>query len=109
MSEAERSAAEVIEKKLKKSLPLVWVLNESRLRWAILATCEDVTIEAIISLWPEVHINRISIFEATISIMDGEETLLPQEEVPFKTSSRSQRKTVKKRIVQETNQADLWS
>ncbi len=68
---------EVDEKKLRKSLPLSWVLNESRSRWPILAGCEDATIEAIISLWPEVHINRISIFEATISLLDGEETSLP--------------------------------
>ena len=109
LKEGEKSAVEGGEKKHKKSLPLSWVLDESRSRWPILATCEDASIEALISLWPEVHISRISIFEATISVLDGEETLLPQEEVPFKNSARSQRKTVKKRIVQETNQADLWS
>jgi len=109
LREGEKSAGEDGSKKLKKPLPLAWVLNESRSRWPILATCEDATIEALISLWPEVHISRISIFEATISLLDGEETLLPQGEGPFKNSARSQRKTVKKRIVHETNQADLWS
>jgi predicted nuclease of restriction endonuclease-like RecB superfamily len=109
LREAELSATEVAEKKLKKSLPLDRVLHESRARWPILATCEDAAIEAIISLWPEVHIGRSSIFEATISLFDGEETSLPQVEAPRKKSIRTQRTTEKKRIIQESKQADLWS
>ena len=109
LRERKKSAAEDGEKKHKKSLPLSWVLDESRSRWPILATCEDAAIEALISLWPEVHISRISIFEATISIIDGEETSLPQVETPSKKSVRAQKTIAKKRIVQETNQADLWS
>ncbi len=109
LREDERSAAEDVEKKLKKSLPLAWALDESRSRWPILAICEDATIEALISLWPEVHISRISIFEATISLLDGEETSLPQIETPSKKSIKAQKKTTQKRTVLETNQADLWS
>jgi predicted nuclease of restriction endonuclease-like RecB superfamily len=109
LKEGEKSAAEGGEKKLKKSLPLSWVLDESRSHWPILATCEDATIEALIGLWPEVHISRISIFEATISLFDGEETSLPQIETPSKKTIKAQKKTSQKRIVRETNQADLWS
>jgi len=109
LREDERSEAGDIEKKLKKSLPLASVLNESRSRWPILATCKDATIEAVISLWPEVLISRISIFEATISLLDGEETSLPQVETPPKKSVRAQKTIAKKRIIRESNQADLWS
>ena len=110
LGEDERSAAEDVEKKLGKSLPLGWVLNESRSRWPILATCEDATIEAVISLWPEVHISRISIFEATISLLDGEETSLPQVETPSKKSDEGTKENNPKSVlVRETNQADLWS
>ena len=104
----ELSATEVADKKLKKSLPLDWVLHKSRVRWPILATCEDTAIESIISLWPEVHINRSSIFEATISLFDGEETSLPKVENASKKPTRVQH-TTKKRIVRETNQANLWN
>ncbi len=104
-----RSAAGDLEKKPRKSLPLGWVLNESRSRWPILATCEDATIEVVISLWPEVHISHISIFEATISLLDGEETSLLQVETPPKKSVRAEKTIAKKRIIRESNQADLWS
>jgi predicted nuclease of restriction endonuclease-like RecB superfamily len=108
LSKDERTETKVVEKKLKHSLPLDWVLNESRTRWPILATCEDATIEAIIGLWPEVHINRISIFEASISLLDGEESSLPRIETPSKKLAKGSRKPTPKRKVPETNQANLW-
>jgi predicted nuclease of restriction endonuclease-like RecB superfamily len=97
-------------------LPLPWVLNESRSLSPILASCEDATIEALISLWPEVHISRSSIFEATVTVLDGEEMSYATEETPLtqieaipKKSSRERRTTTKKRSIRETSQADLWS
>jgi hypothetical protein len=109
LREGESSAGEIGDKSSGNSLPLAWVINESRSRWPILATCEDATIEALISLWPEVHISRNSIFEATISLFQGEETTLPQVETPPKKLVRAQKTTAKKRILRESNQADLWS
>jgi len=109
LREGESSVGEVGDKSSGNSLSLAWVLHESRSRWPILATCEDATIEVLISLWPEVHISRNSIFEATISLLDGEKTTLPQVETPPKKSARTQRTTAKKRIIRETNQADLWN
>ena len=109
LREGESSAGEVGDNSSGNSLPLAWVLNESRSRWPILATCEDATIESLISLWPEVHISRSSIFEATISLFQGEETTLPQVETPPKKLVRAQKTTAKKRILRESNQADLWS
>ena len=108
LTEDEMNATRVTDKKLKKSLPLDRVLHESRDRWPILATCEDALIEAIISLWPEVHINRISIFEATVSLFEREETSLPHIETPSKRLMKGQKKTTQKRRVPETNQVDLW-
>jgi predicted nuclease of restriction endonuclease-like RecB superfamily len=94
---------------LKKSLPLARALNESRTRWPILATCEDATIEAVIGLWPEVHISRISIFEAAISVSDGEKPSQSHTETPSKKMMKGHKKTPQKRIVRETNQAGLWN
>ena len=109
LREDEKEAAEGVEKRLKNSLPLDWVLDESRSHWPILATCEDATIEAIISMWPEVHIDRISIFEATISLSDGEGALLPHVETPSKRLLKGQKKTLQKHKAPETNQVDLWN
>ncbi len=109
LREDESSAAQNVELRLKKTLPLDWVLNESRSRWPILATCEDATIEAVISMWPEVHISRSSIFEATVSLFDGGEISLPHIEIPSKKLLKGQKKTIQKRKVPETHQADLWN
>jgi predicted nuclease of restriction endonuclease-like RecB superfamily len=109
LKEVGRDAEGIEDKGSRHSLPLAWVVNESRSRWPILATCEGATIEALISLWPEVHISHISIFDATISILDGEATSLTQGEAPPKKSIRTQRTTVKKRIIHETTQPDLWN
>jgi predicted nuclease of restriction endonuclease-like RecB superfamily len=92
-----------------KPLSLPWVLQESRSLWSMLAACEDATIEAIVSLWPDVQINRTSIFEATIATSDGKTTLLPQEEAARKKPVRTQRTPTKKRIICETSQPDLWN
>jgi len=98
-------------------LPLPWVLTESRTLWPALAACEDVTLEALISLWPEVHINRNSIFEATLEVVDVDKEgtsfaekriSLPGVEGTPKKSMRARRTNTKKRIVRETSQADLW-
>jgi predicted nuclease of restriction endonuclease-like RecB superfamily len=109
LREYESDAREDVELQRKKSLPLDWIVHESRSRWPILTQCEDAIIEAVISMWPEVQISRSSIFEATVSLFDGEETLLPQVETPPKKSMKGQKKTTQKRIVRETKQADLWN
>jgi len=101
--------AEAFENQSEKALPLVWVLNESRSRWPILGACEDSAIEAIIGLWPEVYINRISIFEATISLFEGSETSSPVQETPSKKVLKGQKKTAQKRKIPETLQVDLWN
>ncbi len=93
----------------KEALPLEWVVSESRSRWPILNTCEDSSIETIIGLWPEVSINRISIFEATISLFDGEETLTEIHDTPSRNVLKGQKKTAIKRNNPLTHQADLWN
>ncbi|HEX9133600.1 MAG TPA: DUF790 family protein [Ktedonobacteraceae bacterium] len=100
---------EVEGKSLGKPLPLPWVIQESRSHWPILAACEDATIEALVSLWPEVHISRSSIFEATIAVSEGKEIPQPQVEAIPKKSARTQRTPTKKRTIHEASQADLWN
>jgi predicted nuclease of restriction endonuclease-like RecB superfamily len=85
---------------------LTWI----RTHWPALAACEDATLEAIIGLWPEVHILRSSIFEATVAILDkeGEEPLAPLVEPKLKQSARERRTLPKKPIENKTTQGDLW-
>lgn len=89
--------------------PLPWVIQESRSIWPTLASCEDATIEALFSIWPEVHISRSSIFEATIAVSEGKVTPPPRVEDSPKKPARTQRTPTKKRIILETNQPDLWN
>jgi predicted nuclease of restriction endonuclease-like RecB superfamily len=94
----------------KEPLSLSRVLTWMRTHWPALAACEDATLEAIISLWPEVRILRSSIFEATVAILDkdGEEPLAPLVETKPKKSARERRTLPKKPIENNTTQGDLW-
>ncbi|HCF84801.1 MAG TPA: hypothetical protein DEV72_06340 [Ktedonobacter sp.] len=92
------------------------LLHDARAQWPSLIDCEDATIEAILSLWPEVRVRRTSIFEATVEIVKDEEEqpyVVNDEEpaaiVPAKKSLREKRPTPKKRVVKEAAQNDLWS
>ena len=55
-----------------EQLPLADVLRELRIRWrptySQLANCEDATLEALLDLWPEVHVRRTSIFDAVVEV-----------------------------------------
>ena len=114
------------------TLPLQEVLRDTRSQWPILAQCEDAAIEALISLWPEVHVSRSSIFEATIGLInnveeqavDAQFNALPPAEEPAvitlrpaaKRQIRERRITYKNRkgdpggrpSTNETIQGDLW-
>jgi len=107
------------------SLSLVEALRESRVRWPGLKGCEDATLEAILALWPEVHIQRASIFEAVVEVANHkvrEDAVNANGEVlsntrasdhsapntPTKKSVRERRTTPKKRVVREVAQGDLW-
>jgi len=53
----------------KRELPLADALREIKMRWPILANCDDSTLEALLSLWPEIQVRRDSIFDAVVEIM----------------------------------------
>jgi predicted nuclease of restriction endonuclease-like RecB superfamily len=94
----------------REPVSLSRVFTWIRTHWPALAACEDATLEAIIGLWPEVHILRSSIFEATVAILDkaGEEPLAPLVETKPKKSARERRTLPKKPIENSTTQGDLW-
>jgi predicted nuclease of restriction endonuclease-like RecB superfamily len=97
---------------------LIEVLQASRERWPVLRNCEDATIEAILGLWPEVRIDRSSIFEASVALTaPGAENVEQSEEVvdyseqtsiASKRAARGKATGTKKRVVRETSQGDLW-
>jgi hypothetical protein len=98
------------------SLPLREVLGEMKLRWSMLAACEDATLEALLALWPEVHIQRSSIFDATVELPTAvgaqfiaPETVPPIAEKETKKVVREKRPSLKKRSSKETIQGDLWT
>nr|MBA2682696.1 DUF790 family protein [Ktedonobacteraceae bacterium] len=96
------------------------VVQEMRHRWPELSGCEDATIEALLSLWPEVQIRRASIFEAVIEVVSEqnpthEDVTGDVEEVvasgkAAKKVVRERRVATKKRgvVEQEATQGDLW-
>ncbi len=99
------------------ALPLVDVLRECRERWPQLQASEDATIEAILSLWPEVRVNRTSIFAATVELATAEASSQPlndggrqlAEPVPAKRQVRERRASYsKKRATEDAVQGDLW-
>ena len=92
-------------------LSLVDVLQEIRTRWPALAACEDSALEALLGLWPEVHIHRTSIFEATVGAQFIAPTITNDEKtnLPTKKPLREKRSLQKKRVVKEASQGDLWS
>ena len=97
-------------------VPLADVLRECRTRWPQFTTCEDATLEALFSLWPQVQVKRSSIFDATVAIegaaherpgeMSDEEAFVQQ--APVKKAVRDRKTTYKKRTTTETQQGDLW-
>lgn len=98
-------------------VPLADVLRECRTRWPQFASCEDATLEALFSLWPEVQVKRSSIFDATIAIEGAEDArtdAIPDEEAfvqqaPVKKAVRERKAPYKKRTATETQQGDLWA
>jgi len=99
-----------------QGVPLENVLREMKVHWPILADCEDATLEALLSLWPEVHINHTSIFEATVEFFIGTPVVnaMPTEEANnvvdiAKKQVRERRTAYKKRTKNETSEADLWT
>ncbi|HKF38466.1 MAG TPA: DUF790 family protein, partial [Ktedonobacteraceae bacterium] len=96
----------------REPVSLSRVLTWVRTYWPALAACEDVTVEAIVGLWPEVRILRSSIFEATVALLDkaeaGEEPRAPLVETKPKKSARERRALPKKPIENLTTQEDLW-
>lgn len=97
---------------------LLDILQASRQRWPLLQNCEDATIEAILSLWPEVSISRSSIFEASVAVTtpgtqnieQSQEAVDYSEQTPIaeKKATRGKATVTKKRLVRETSQGDLW-
>ncbi len=99
-------------------ISLAEVLRESKLRWPHLASYEDATIEAIMSLWPEVRVRRTSIFEAVVEIIKHTaeqeqlttyvEQIDPQQSLPPKKVTHEKRTAPRKRVLKEAAQGDLW-
>ncbi len=98
------------------SAALADVLRESKLRWPRLASCGDTTIEAIISLWPQVRVQRASIFEAAVELAADTPGPAPvastarpaHPSLPGRKAVHEKRAAPKKRSVKEATQGDLW-
>jgi predicted nuclease of restriction endonuclease-like RecB superfamily len=94
------------------------VLREMRRRWPALANCEDATIEALLALWPEVRVQRDSIFDATIEIAGAHENAeemgseQAQEIIPDKGKKRivRERHSIKRKSTspEKPTQENLW-
>jgi hypothetical protein len=94
-------------------------------RWPMLKSCEDATIEGLIALWPEIHVRRSSIFDAVVEMSDRQNGIpvgpdlsrpspiyRPSNEAHLnaapKKAVRERRATYKKRTSHEATQENLW-
>lgn len=101
------------------------VFQELRRTYSGLANCEDTTLEAIISCWSGVQLNRSTIFDATLQVveklerdelkssvydeMENNKASLQANVKVVNKRVRERRVTVKKRSGSEvTHQEDLW-
>src|SRR5260370_36406621 len=63
-------------------VPLPEVIQACKARWPVLADYEDTALEALLGLWPEIRVNRTSIFDAVVEVsrpglQDREEAGVP--------------------------------
>ena len=95
----------------RRVLSLADVLREARVRWPVLQSCEDATIEGLIALWPELRVRRSSIFEAVVEMADTQEMYPGEGDVEMdraKKVLRERRSLLKKRIGNGPIQGNLW-
>ena len=97
-----------------RSIALVDALQALRTHEHMLHTCEDETLEAMISMWPEVQIRRDSIFDARVELVEEqqqdveEQVLLNPVAKPVKL--REKRTLIRKQPKStSTTQEDLWA
>ena len=106
---------------VRQATSLPHVLNALKKECQVLQRCEDSTVEALVSLWPEIRIRRDSIFDIQVELVGqaGEAHLeelvavnaLPMDaEKAVKRLGKEKRSPVKKRVVKEREalQDDLW-
>jgi hypothetical protein len=63
-----------------QSVPLNDVVAEIKRQQAVLQNCEDAVIETLLGLWPEVRIQRSSIFDATVELVN-ENVIMKNDEL----------------------------
>lgn len=113
------SFVEWIEAKGQVECSLSAIIQECKLTWPELAGCDDGTIEALLSLWPEVSIQRGSLFEAKLLVkaLQGEEALAGEACIQAETTSpaasskrgvRERRTGSRKQAQHEASQQNLW-
>jgi len=100
-----------------RSIGLSDALQELRMYDRVLQTCEDETLEAMISMWSEVQVRRDSIFDVVVQLVGEQQDLEEQGQPVFVvpaeklTKSREKSTGVRKRTKSttvSTTQGDLW-
>ncbi|GAC1457723.1 MAG: hypothetical protein PVSMB2_13000 [Ktedonobacteraceae bacterium] len=105
--------------RFQHSTVLLDALQELRMHEAVLQTCEDETLEAMISMWPEFRVRRASIFDAHVELVeehlqDGEEhpqgiVTPPTEKHGKLREKRGMLRKQPKSTTVATTQEDLWA
>jgi len=102
-----------------RSTVLLDALQELRQQESIVQTCEDETLETILSMWSEIEVRHASIFDAKVELVDELQHNVDEHKQPV--SAMSAEKTVKqrekqfgvqkrsKRAVVSATQEDLWT
>jgi predicted nuclease of restriction endonuclease-like RecB superfamily len=79
----------------KHTASLSEVVEEVQTRWGDLAVWDDAALEILLAAWPEIHINRSSIFDTTIELTEGVQT---DQEETINSSAQFLKQETRKRV-----------
>ncbi len=103
--------------RVTRSVPLMDALQELRRYEDVLRTCEDETLEAMLSMWSEVRVRRDSIFDARVELVDEQQQAVEEQTqavlltpVARPVKLREKRTSIRKQPKStSTTQEDLWA
>jgi predicted nuclease of restriction endonuclease-like RecB superfamily len=109
------SFVEWLEERKDRRVSVTEALSEWRNRQPVLNDCDETTFEALLGLWPSVHLRRSSMFEAVVTLA-GEEYTLSEDQDEAQAAPRKvvreRRAAYKKRPAEKADstasQQNLW-
>jgi predicted nuclease of restriction endonuclease-like RecB superfamily len=84
----------------KHTASLHEIMHEVQAKWDSLIVWDDASLEILLTAWPEIHINRISIFDITIELVEEMQT---DQEESMTSSSQLLKQEARKQVHERRN------